>query len=147
MKRKIIWSFCIAGLPLLPAICKNKSTNEKCRNHTRGSMERHRRQSHQRPWRRLLYHEGTYYWYGEYKKGETNPARMGYVGMLPHRRNRCQLLLFERPAELEVRGYCTSCRERRRETRPAPQQGAGTSQSDLQREDKEIRHVGACGKC
>ena len=44
--------FCIAGLPLLPAICKNKSTNEKCRNHTRGSMERHRRQSHQRPWRR-----------------------------------------------------------------------------------------------
>ena len=63
--------FCIAGLPLLPAICKNKSTNEKCRNHTRGSMERHRRQSHQRPWRGLLYHEGTYYWYGEYKKGET----------------------------------------------------------------------------
>ena len=28
----------------------------------------------------------------------------------------------------------------------APQQGVGTSQSDLQRKDKEIRHVGACGK-
>ena len=27
-----------------------------------------------------------------------------------------------------------------------PQQGVGTSQSDLQRKDKEIRHVGACGK-
>mgnify|MGYP006991254011 CR=1 FL=1 len=45
------------------------------------------------------------------KRG-NHPARMGYVGMLPHRRNRCQLLLFKRPAELEVRGYCTSCRER-----------------------------------
>ena len=36
----------------------------------------------------ILYHEGTYYWYGEYKKGKTvlnGIARMGYVGVLPYR--------------------------------------------------------------
>ena len=104
--------FCIAGLPLLPAICKNKSTNEKCRNHTRGSMERHRRQSHQRPWRRPSLPRRDLLLVWRIQKRGNHPARMGYVGMLPHRRNRCQLLLFKRPAELEVRGYCTSCRER-----------------------------------
>lgn len=63
--------FCIAGLPLLPAICKNKSTNEKCRNHTRGSMERHRRQSHQRPWRRPSLPRRNLLLVWRIQKGET----------------------------------------------------------------------------
>ena len=140
MKRKIIWSFallaCLCCLPSAKTKAQTKNAaiipGEVWKDTDGNPINAHGGG--------LLYHEGTYYWYGEYKKGETILPEW-YVGMLPHRRNRCQLLLFERPAELEVRGYRTSCRERRRETRPAPQQGVGTSQSDLQRKNKEIRHV------
>ena len=63
----------------------------------------------------ILYHEGTYYWYGEYKKGC----------------NRRELLFIQRPSELEVRRHRASRSEGRPRSRPAHQQGTGTSEGDL----------------
>lgn len=78
----------------------------------------------------ILYHEGTYYWYGEYKK-VNHPARMGHMGMLPHGCNRRELLFIQRPSELEVRRHRASRSEGRPRPRPAHQQGTGTSEGDL----------------
>ena len=39
----------------------------------------------------ILYHKGTYYWYGEYKVGKT--VLRCNLGALSHRRNRSKLLL------------------------------------------------------
>lgn len=50
----------------------------------------------------LLYHNGTYYWYGEYKKGKNRSARMGYVGMLSYGCDWSRLLLFQGLTELEI---------------------------------------------
>ena len=57
----------------------------------------------------ILYHDGTYYWYGEYRK--DSPSRLGYLVVLSYGCNRCQLLLFHGFAELEIRGHCASCRK------------------------------------
>ena len=34
----------------------------------------------------ILYHDGKYYWYGEYKKGKTILPECSHMGMLPHGR-------------------------------------------------------------
>ena len=78
----------------------------------------------------ILYHEGTYYWYGEYKKGKTilpewatwECYRTDVTG---------ELLFIQRPSELEVRRHRASRSEGRPRPRPAHQQGTGTSEGDL----------------
>lgn len=50
----------------------------------------------------LLYHEGTYYWYGEYKKRKNDITGMGYMGMLSYRCDGSRLLFFQRFTELEI---------------------------------------------
>ena len=139
MKRKIIWSFallaCLCCLPSAKTKGQTKNAaiipGEVWKDTDGNPINAHGGG--------LLYHEGTYYWYGEYKKGETILPE--WATWECYRTDVTGVSCYSsRPAELEVRGYCTSCRERRRETRPAPQQGAGTSQSDLQREDKVPRH-------
>lgn len=63
--------FCIAGLPLLPAICKTKAQTKNAAiipGEVWKDTDGNPINAHGGG---LLYHEGTYYWYGEYKKGGT----------------------------------------------------------------------------
>lgn len=59
----------------------------------------------------ILYHDGTYYWYGEYKKGKTVLPDWATWECYRTDVTAGQLLLFHGFAELEIRGYCASCRK------------------------------------
>ena len=71
MKRKIIWSFallaCLCCLPSAKTKAQTKNAaiipGEVWKDTDGNPINAHGGG--------LLYHEGTYYWYGEYKKGET----------------------------------------------------------------------------
>lgn len=52
----------------------------------------------------VLYHNGTYYWYGEYKNDSTYHAPGVEWDCYRDRGRRGSLLFIQRPAFLEVRG-------------------------------------------
>lgn len=102
--KKLFWSLalfigivCSASLKAQPATTNNAIVPGEVWNDTEGNPINAHGGG-------ILYHEGTYYWYGEYKK-ENHLAQMGHLGMLSHRRDRRKLLFLARPDELEVRRY------------------------------------------
>ena len=76
----------------------------------------------------ILYHEGTYYWYGEYKKGKTILPE--WATWECYRTDVTGVSCYS-SKDLEVRRHRASRSEGRPRPRPAHQQGTGTSEGDL----------------